>query len=148
MWWKHPEGTYKSFCTEKTKILTECKETQSKIRRFIILWHNSHAEDLISCTFGGVNVLCIYPYARSQIPQVIQVYVAMWHLSSAINSLHLLNEDVPLVEFMYLVFTCMPGECYFRWLRSLLLYLCYIFWVLINSLVCWAFICWSNNSQK
>ena len=23
-------------------------------------------------------------------------------------------EDVPLVEFMYLVFTCMPGESYYR----------------------------------
>ena len=35
-----------------------------------------------------------------------------------------MNEDVPLVEFMYLVFTHMPGETesYHRWLRSLLLY--------------------------
>ena len=32
-----------------------------------------------------------------------------------------------------LVFTCMPGESY---RRSLLLYLCYIFRALINSLVC------------
>ena len=37
------------------------------------------------------------------------------------------NEDVPLVEFMYLVFTRMPGESYRRRLRSLLLYLCYVF---------------------
>ena len=36
------------------------------------------------------------------------------------------------------VFTHMPRESYCRWLRSLLLYLCYIFWVLINSLVCWS----------
>ena len=44
-------------------------------------------------------------------------------------------EDVPLVEFMYLVFTRSPGESY-RWrLRSLLLYLCYIFRALIDSLV-------------
>ena len=34
------------------------------------------------------------------------------------------NEDVPLVEVMYLVFTRMPGESYCRRLRSLLLYLC------------------------
>ena len=46
-------------------------------------------------------------------------------------------EDVALVEFMYLVFTGMPGESYRRWLRSLLLYLCYVFPALINSLVCW-----------
>ena len=37
------------------------------------------------------------------------------------------------------VFTCMPGEAesYCRWLRSLLLCLCDVFWALINSLVCW-----------
>ena len=46
-------------------------------------------------------------------------------------------EDVPLVEFMYLVFRCMPSESYCRQLRSLLLYLSYVFWALINSLVCW-----------
>ena len=38
---------------------------------------------------------------------------------------------------MYLVFTRMPGDSYRRRLRSLLLYLCYVFRALINSLVCW-----------
>ena len=33
-------------------------------------------------------------------------------------------EDVPLEEFLHLVFTRMPGESYRRRLRSLLLYLC------------------------
>ena len=47
------------------------------------------------------------------------------------------KEAVPLVEFMYLVFTRMPGESY-RWqLGSLLSYLYYVFRALINSLVCW-----------
>ena len=46
-----------------------------------------------------------------------------------------LFEDVALVEFLYLVFTRMPGESYRRRLRSLLLYLCHVFRVLINSLV-------------
>ena len=41
-----------------------------------------------------------------------------------------------MVKFMYLVFTCMPGESYRRRLRSLLLYLCYVFRALINSFVC------------
>jgi len=41
----------------------------------------------------------------------------------------------PLVEFMYLVFMCVPGESYRRRLRSLLLYLPYVFGALINSLV-------------
>ena len=49
-------------------------------------------------------------------------------------------EAVPLVEFMSLVFTSMPGESYLRrlsYLRPSLLYLGYVFWALINSLVCW-----------
>ena len=36
-------------------------------------------------------------------------------------------QRMELVEFMFLVFTCMPGESYRRQLRSLLLYLCYVF---------------------
>ena len=44
-------------------------------------------------------------------------------LLQAVVSVKLMAEDVPLVEFMYLVFTRMPGESYRRWLRSLL-YLC------------------------
>ena len=43
-----------------------------------------------------------------------------------------------LVEFMYLVFTRMPGESYCRRLRSLLLCLRYYFRALINSLVWWS----------
>ena len=43
-------------------------------------------------------------------------------------------EDVPLVMVMYLVFTHTPDESYRRQLGSLLLYLCYIFQALINSL--------------
>ena len=35
-----------------------------------------------------------------------------------------------------LYFTCMPGESYCRWLQSLLLCLCDLFWVLIHSFVC------------
>ena len=52
------------------------------------------------------------------------------------SKLYHLVKDVPLVEFMYLVFTRMPGKSYRRRLRSLLLYLCYVFGALINSLVC------------
>ena len=42
-----------------------------------------------------------------------------------------------LVEFMYLVFTRMPGESYLRRLRAFLLCLCEVFRALINSLVYW-----------
>ena len=41
---------------------------------------------------------------------------------------------------MYLVFTRMPGESYRRRLRSLLLYLWYVFRALINSIVCWFYL--------
>ena len=41
----------------------------------------------------------------------------------------------PLVEFMYLVFTHMPGESYWRRLRSFSLRWCDIFRALINSLL-------------
>ena len=48
------------------------------------------------------------------------------------------------VESVFLVFTHMPGESYHRRLRSLLLYLCYIIWALINSLVGWFFTTWAD----
>ena len=44
-------------------------------------------------------------------------------------------EDVPMVEFMYFVFTRMPGKGYRRRPRFLLC-LCDVFRALINSLVC------------
>ena len=53
------------------------------------------------------------------------------------NSTRGTSSDVPLVELMYLVFTCMPGASYRRQLGSLLLYLCYVSQTLINSWVCW-----------
>ena len=45
------------------------------------------------------------------------------------------NVHPQMVEFMCRVFTRMPGERYRRRLRSLCLYLCYVFRGLINSLV-------------
>ena len=44
--------------------------------------------------------------------------------------------NIPLVEFVYLAFTRMPGESYRRRLGSLLLCLCDGFRALINSLAC------------
>ena len=46
------------------------------------------------------------------------------------------HEDLPLVEFVCLVFTRMPVESYRARLGSLLLCLCDDFRALINSLVC------------
>ena len=48
------------------------------------------------------------------------------------NSLE--KEDVPVLEFLYLVFTRMLGESYRRRLGSLLLHLCYVFRALSNAL--------------
>ena len=48
--------------------------------------------------------------------------------------------ECPLVGFLYLVFTRMPGESYHRRLRSLVLSWFDVFWALINSLVCWFWI--------
>ena len=62
------------------------------------------------------------------------MFVATKHL---LRQKRYLLDDVPLVEFMSLVFTHMPGDSYCRWLRSLLLCLCHVFRSLINSLVCW-----------
>ena len=45
-------------------------------------------------------------------------------LSTHAESAHKGVKDVPLVEFMYIVFTCMPSESYCRQLRSLLFVLC------------------------
>ena len=42
------------------------------------------------------------------------------------------TKDIHLVEFMYRVFTRMPGESYCRRLEALLLYLCYVFRALIK----------------
>ena len=53
-----------------------------------------------------------------------------------VQNQHTKTEAVPLMGFMYLVFTRIPGESYRRRLRPLLLYLCYVFRALINSLVC------------
>ena len=44
-------------------------------------------------------------------------------------------EHASSVEFMYLAFTCMPGESYPRWLRSWLLCLCDVFQALIDFFV-------------
>ena len=49
----------------------------------------------------------------------------VWFVQSLLNWF----EDVPLVEFMYLVFIHVPSESYRRWLRSLLL--------CVKKIECW-----------
>ena len=83
------------------------------------------------CASGGVYVPCIYTEVHP-----LRMYF-WWSLCTLYLHRGTSTENVLLVEFMYLVFTCMPGESYCRQLRSLLLYLCYVFQSLINSLVRW-----------
>ena len=77
-------------------------------------------------TSGEVYVPCIYSRTREE-------YI-WWSLCT----LYLLAYQgrVHLVEFMYLVFTRMLSRSYRRRLKSMLLYLCYVFRALINSLLC------------
>ena len=61
------------------------------------------------------------PWMRipSYIIQEITQICYLWH-RTIYWIIHKEPEDVPLVEFLVLVFTCMPGESYHKWLRSLL----------------------------
>ena len=98
------------------RILTwhACKYRVHKLHQRYIL------ERYGGYTSGGVYVPYIY---------YILVYPVFTTLSRG-------TEDVPLVEFMYPVFTRMPDENYRRRLRSLLFYFYYVFRARINSLVC------------
>ena len=68
--------------------------------------------------------------------------------SEYINSTRGGSLNVPLVEFMSFVFICMLGESYRRRIRSLLMYLCYGVWALINSLVRWAQCCVQTEIRR
>ena len=76
--------------------------------------------DVLGCTSVGVHVQN-YVLGCTSVGIHVQNYV-LW--------------DVPLLEFMYLVFARMSGESYSRGLKSLLLCLCDMFRGLINSFVC------------
>ena len=68
---------------------------------------------------------------------MIHAYYYYFILQKKVPEVQNVEQVFSLVEFMYLVFTCMPVESYCWWLRSLLLCLCDVFRALINSLVCW-----------
>ena len=83
---------------------------------------------------------------RARLSTSVRLFHFRWefHFHWEVYNL-LLHEDVPLVEFMYLAFTRMPGDSYRRRFRSLLFYLCDVFGALINSLVCWFCIVYSQK---
>ena len=81
----------------------------------------------------------LLPYIIIEVISVLQFcfIFRFMHLKQLLVDLTLFPGSglgVPLVEFMYLVFTCMTGESYRRWLRSLLLCLCGDFRMLIDYL--------------
>ena len=97
-----------SFVTDLFKVCVWCGEGGGRREESM-----DHSESTLllskgkGCTSGGVNVPCTSG----------GIYVRL-----------------PLVEFIYLGFTRMPGESYRRRLSSLLLYLCSVFRTLMNSL--------------
>ena len=72
-------------------------------------------------------LLCLCDVFRALINSLCVLFISWRHV------------NVPLVEFMYLSFTRMPGENYLRRLRCLCL--CDVFRALINSL-CVLFLSW------
>ena len=77
------------------------------------------------CVLGaraGQNIVC-----------VISLH-SFWNILCPISINVLFKyEDAPLVKFMCLVFTRIPGESYRMRFRSLLLYLCQVFGALITE---------------
>ena len=77
---------------------------------------------------GGVGVYaCMFVCMKFMYVLCVKIckHLELFKVGCAEMLISIINKkDVPLVEFMYLVFTRMPGESYHRQLGSLL---CYIF---------------------
>ena len=95
----------------------------------------SRSKDYVWSGIKIGSVLCLCTPASQCVPEMWGIYSTGTHLF-LFFFVCVCVENVPLVEFMYLLFTSMPGESYRRRLRSLLLCLCDVFRALINSLVC------------
>ena len=96
--------------------------------RKLLTYHKQCARELISTRKTS--------QAQQHRPQSPLVTLT-WHpCKCKVHKLH--QRYILEVEFMYLVFTCMLGESYWRQLKSLLLCLCEIVLALISSLVCWS----------
>ena len=110
---------------------------KSFLRDYIILNTRCFCSSGVHCTNASSETNNKNNHNRSLLYSAIlcctQTHCAFQHSPTYIYT----TDDVPLVEFMCLVFTRMPGESYRRRLRSLFLCLCDVFRALINSLVCW-----------
>ena len=85
----------------RLKYATQAQQQRSELRTVILTWQACKYKVYKLHQRYILCVPCIYTHAR-------------WELCTLI--LHACQ-----VRVMYLVFTCMPGESYRRWLRSLLL---------------------------
>ena len=73
--------------------------------------------------------------SKQQRPESPTVTFTWYACKYKVHKLHQ-RYILPLMDFMYLVFTRMLGESYHRRLRPLLSFVCYVIRALINSLVC------------
>ena len=99
-------------------------------------WHASRYKVHKLCQRYALNshLACEQIQGAYVMPKV-QPSTLTWHASKyKVNKSHqryipdvCIGEDVHLVTFMYIVFTCMPGESDRRRLRSLLLCSCDVF---------------------
>ena len=113
------------------------------------------------CTSGRVYVTLTWHVCKYKVHKLHQRYILIlrmylwwslltltWHVCK--YKVHKLHQRYILILRMYLwrsfctlyLHVCQVSYC--RWLRSLLLYLCYVFQALINSLVRWFYVKQSN----
>ena len=103
-----------SACLCMTLSIMWWKWARSNNKKQTSSWDNNKLEIT-------VNKQCGYRYTKTYIYISCLPYSIRKYISTDYSI-----EDVPLVEFMSLIFPCMPGQSDRRW-RGSLLYLCYIF---------------------
>ena len=110
-WWRSSWACCVSTCPTPTQPSTVCWSR----------WRSHHSWSRVATcpTSGGYNFLNAGLWMV-----VVWFFFTCGHAPGKREASYLLLEDVPLAEFTYLVFTCMPGESYCRWFGSLLLCMC------------------------
>ena len=128
------DGTGKSQmgrCYWVTDICYYGREIFDSLKLTRLLWFPDPVFRSMDYVRSGIkNWFCLMPVHTCVTESDWNVGFILYHWGASFL------EDVPLVQFMYLVFTRMLGESYRTRLRSLL-YLCYVFWAQINSLAGW-----------
>ena len=113
--------------TEIARSKRKCFEWSGKL--WCIWWYFSTVLEMFVYLLGSLIWRSTILEESLLAKKIFALQLCEKHVS--ISHLALLFEDVPVVEFMYLVFTCTPGEGCCRQLRSLLLCQC------VTSFKCW-----------